>query len=371
MTEFSPNNEFPKWHRTLFVWAAVMVYVLVLSGGIVCITDSSHGCPDWPTCHERWFPPNQVNSIVEYSHRLLTPLTLPFLIAAAVVARRRYRSEPLDIRSDDRGDRLPGGCGLLRRSGHPHGSVSRLGCGRSRHRPDGARPDGRGRLRDIGPVPITHRSVTPVGDDWNRPTRVDDDRNGVRGPGQRRSGLETRRSDALSELARGCRIGQTGRPLRVVVSASVRRWCACERFDRGSRRAGLANPTAPPSPGTGHRHGRNPSGDRDHRRRPHADPRQRRPHAGAVHGRGGSAVGGSGCGGDALRPGYFRRGLTRSAACDECRESVDDSSAGESWQFPSRNVVRGADLDPAPFAPSYRCLVVASSGQSKMRRRAL
>ena len=77
----------------LFAWAALMVYVLVLSGGIVCITDASHGCPDWPTCHERWFPPNQVDSIIEYSHRLLTPLTLPFLIAAAVVAWRRYRSE--------------------------------------------------------------------------------------------------------------------------------------------------------------------------------------------------------------------------------------------------------------------------------------
>lgn len=85
--------EAPKWHRTLFVGAAVMVYLLVLSGGIVCITDSSHGCPDWPTCHERWFPPNQANSIIEYSHRLMTPLTLPFLIAAAVVAWRRYRTE--------------------------------------------------------------------------------------------------------------------------------------------------------------------------------------------------------------------------------------------------------------------------------------
>ena len=77
----------------LFAWATLMVYVLVLSGGIVCITDASHGCPDWPTCHERWFPPNQVDSIIEYSHRLLTPLTLPFLIAAAVVAWRHYRSE--------------------------------------------------------------------------------------------------------------------------------------------------------------------------------------------------------------------------------------------------------------------------------------
>jgi len=94
MQDASLDFEVPKWHRTLFAWAAVMVFVLVMSGGIVCITDSSHGCPDWPTCHERWFPPNQVNSIIEYSHRLLTPLTLPFLIAAAIVAWRRYRSEP-------------------------------------------------------------------------------------------------------------------------------------------------------------------------------------------------------------------------------------------------------------------------------------
>ena len=93
MKDVSPDYEVPKWHRTLFAWAAGMIYVLVLSGGIVCITDSSHGCPDWPTCHERWLPPNQVDSIIEYSHRLLTPLTLPFLIAAAAVAWRRYRSE--------------------------------------------------------------------------------------------------------------------------------------------------------------------------------------------------------------------------------------------------------------------------------------
>lgn len=82
-----------RWHPPIFATAAIMVYILVLSGGVVCITDSSHGCPDWPTCHERWFPPNQMNSIIEYSHRILTPLTLPFLIAAAVVACRRYRSE--------------------------------------------------------------------------------------------------------------------------------------------------------------------------------------------------------------------------------------------------------------------------------------
>ena len=71
-----------------------MVYVLVLSGGIVCITDASHGCPDWPECHGRWFPPKQTDSIIEYSHRVLTPLTLPVLLTAAFVAWRRYRREP-------------------------------------------------------------------------------------------------------------------------------------------------------------------------------------------------------------------------------------------------------------------------------------
>lgn len=93
MNESLPISNVPKWHRALFGWTAVMVYVLVLSGGIVCITDSSHGCPDWPTCHGRLFPPNQIDSIIEYSHRILTPLTLPFLILAAIVAWRRYRSD--------------------------------------------------------------------------------------------------------------------------------------------------------------------------------------------------------------------------------------------------------------------------------------
>ncbi len=82
----------PAWHRSLFVVAAVMVVVLVMSGGVVCITDASRGCPDWPECHGRWIPPAQMDSIIEWSHRLLTPLALPWVVAAAVVAWRRYRS---------------------------------------------------------------------------------------------------------------------------------------------------------------------------------------------------------------------------------------------------------------------------------------
>jgi heme A synthase len=87
------EQDIPRWHRTLFSIAASMVFLLVMSGGIVCITDSSRGCPDWPVCHGRWIPPMQMNSIIEYFHRLCTPLALPFVVAAIVIAWRRYRCE--------------------------------------------------------------------------------------------------------------------------------------------------------------------------------------------------------------------------------------------------------------------------------------
>ena len=35
----------------------------------------------------------QINSIIEYLHRICTPLALPFILAAAVIAWKYYRSE--------------------------------------------------------------------------------------------------------------------------------------------------------------------------------------------------------------------------------------------------------------------------------------
>jgi len=81
-----------KWHPTFFSIAAVMTYVLVFSGGVVCLTDSSRGCPDWPSCNGGLTPPMQMNSIIEYVHRLGAAVTLPFLIVAAVIGWRQYRS---------------------------------------------------------------------------------------------------------------------------------------------------------------------------------------------------------------------------------------------------------------------------------------
>ena len=249
MNEGFASSNVLKWHRTLFGWTAVMVYVLVLSGGIVCITDSSHGCPDWPACHGRLFPPNQVNSIIEYSHRILTPLTLPFLILTAIVAWRRYRS--------DRWILIPVFGAILsllvvvffRRLGHSHRTPPILGSRRLGDRVDGSCADGDRRLWGGGTVSNACRQAATVIQKRFRQTRP-----GVRlyrlfGIGQRRVGLQTRRLDALPELAWCCWIGAAAGYVRMAVSHSLRARRSGEHFDCDSVCTGLEDPARSPSVG--------------------------------------------------------------------------------------------------------------------------
>jgi protoheme IX farnesyltransferase len=76
----------------LVLAAAIMTYLLIVMGGIVRVTGSGLGCPDWPTCYGQIIPPLRTDAIIEYTHRFIAALTSPVILASALVAWWRYRS---------------------------------------------------------------------------------------------------------------------------------------------------------------------------------------------------------------------------------------------------------------------------------------
>lgn len=78
-------------HRTL-VAATGMTALLIVLGGVVCVTESARGCPDWPRCYGQLVPPMRIDAIIEYSHRLIAGLTSPLILAAALIGGRNARA---------------------------------------------------------------------------------------------------------------------------------------------------------------------------------------------------------------------------------------------------------------------------------------
>src|SRR5438067_11165301 len=73
------------FRRVAFL-TAFFAYLQIALGGVVRVTGSGLGCPDWPLCHGRPYPAADVHSIIEYSHRTVGTVTGILLIVTVVSA---------------------------------------------------------------------------------------------------------------------------------------------------------------------------------------------------------------------------------------------------------------------------------------------
>ena len=81
------------WFQILCLLSVVSAAALIVLGGVVRVTGSGLGCPDWPLCHGGFLPPLELQPIIEYSHRLVAsgvvgPLVLATCVSAWIAYRR-------------------------------------------------------------------------------------------------------------------------------------------------------------------------------------------------------------------------------------------------------------------------------------------
>ena len=80
--------------RLVVVLASATAFGQVTLGGVVRVTDSGLGCPDWPLCHGRLIPSFDSATLIEYSHRLSASLLTVLVVATAALSWRYYRNRP-------------------------------------------------------------------------------------------------------------------------------------------------------------------------------------------------------------------------------------------------------------------------------------
>ena len=88
------------WLKAISLVTVLAVFALVVLGGVVRVTGSGLGCPDWPLCYGKFLPPLEFTAVVEYSHRFVASAIVGPLIVVTCLSvlvlhwRERWLSIP-------------------------------------------------------------------------------------------------------------------------------------------------------------------------------------------------------------------------------------------------------------------------------------
>jgi len=85
----------PRQYAVVAYVALGALTLIVLSGAAVRLTGSGLGCPDWPKCYGKAYPPLTTHAVIEFSNRMITaPISIAAGAAWLLALRRRpYRRD--------------------------------------------------------------------------------------------------------------------------------------------------------------------------------------------------------------------------------------------------------------------------------------
>lgn len=80
--------------RTFAVASCIGMLLVLLAGALVTNTESGRGCgDDWPLCHGKFIPAYTLESMIEYSHRVVSALEGFLVLGVAAAMYRKFRRD--------------------------------------------------------------------------------------------------------------------------------------------------------------------------------------------------------------------------------------------------------------------------------------